>query len=396
MAANDYLGSFAQENVDFITRIVRTASVGQNYWTTMIFTDTSCIAEGAVLIPIAGTEKAKSLVVTANDFSEYTTGLLQGWLTDLFASGNTNECYIIVCDGATSEAKQEAITEAYNLLKAYAYHKTALFAPVPAEGETSTDPLSNLNMDMACAVKLGQLMKPDYGLLSGVLLLPYCSETPQDVESDVAYKAIKDAGVDAFFSAQCGNVMANASLYTLGMALSMTNDSGTCVGNSFDMWATSGIQSSGVGGTTLVRPIRKVLNDAHIQTWKPVGNNTGNVAAEGAVTLNGDVYPAIWIKAYITYMCKVNIAVLITQPNFMRNASNYGAILTIMNEQLSKFVSSGRLRDLVTSAPAFGALPESETEIVIDNAWSATYVDNVRKVTISGTLYIGADVGLAA
>lgn len=396
MALNDYLGSFAQENVDFVTRIVRTASVGQNYWTTMIFTDTSCIAEGAILTPIAGTEKAKSLVVTANDYNEYVTGLLQGWLTDLFASGNTNECYIIICDGATSAEKQEAITEAYNLLKAYAYHKTALFAQAPAEGETDPVALSNLTMDMECAVKLGQLMKPDYGLLSGVLLLPFSSETPENVESDPVYKAVKDAGVDAFMSAQCGNVVTNAALFTLGLALSMTNASGTCVGNSFDMWATSGIQSSGVGGTTLARAIRKVLNDAHIQTWKPVGNNTGNVAAEGAVTLNGDVYPAIWIKAYITYMCKVNIAVLITQPNFMRNSDNYSKILSTMNDELAKFTTSGRLRDLTVSAPAFGDLPSSETEIVIDDAWEATYTDSVRKVTISGTLYIGSDVGLAA
>lgn len=396
MALNDYLGSFAQENVDFVTRIVRTASVGQNYWTTMIFTDTSCIVEGAILTPIAGTEKAKSLIVTANDYNEYVTGLLQGWLTDLFASGNTNECYIIICDGETSAEKQEAITEAYNLLKAYAYHKTALFAPVPAEGETEPVALSNLTMDMDCAIKLGQLMKPDYGLLSGVLLLPFSSETPENVESDPVYKAIKDAGLDAFFSAQCGNVSTNASLYTLGLALSMTNGSGTCVGNNFDMWATSGIQSSGVGGNAMPRALRKVLNDAHIQTWKPVGNNTGNVAAEGAVTLNGDVYPAIWIKAYITYMCKVNIAVLMTQPNFIRDASNYGTILSIMNTQLGRFATSGRLRNLIIHTPSFSELPESETEIIIDDAWEATYTDNVRKVSISGTLYIGADAGLAA
>ena len=37
MDTNDFLGSFAQENVSFSTQIVRTASVGDNYWTAMVF-----------------------------------------------------------------------------------------------------------------------------------------------------------------------------------------------------------------------------------------------------------------------------------------------------------------------------------------------------------------------
>lgn len=391
LTGNDYLGSFAQENVDFVTLIVKTASVGQNYWTTMIFTDKSCIKEGTIMTEISGTTKAKALIVDANTFAEYTSGLLLSWLTDLYSAGNTQDCYLIVCDGETADEKKEAMTEAYNLVKAYAYHKTALFAPE----EAGEEHLTNDTMDMTLAVALGELMVPDYGLLSGVLLLPYSSATPENVESDKAYAAVTEAGVDAFMSAQCGNVTTNAALYTLGLALSITNG-GTRVGNSFDMWATSGIRPSGVGGNLLAKPIRKVLNNARIQTWKPVGNNTGEVAAEGAVTLFGDVYPAIWIKAYITYMCKVNIAVRITRPNTPRNANTYGDIITILSDQLAVFLSNGKLRNIGINAPAFGSLPESETEIIIENAWEATYVDNVRKVTISGTLYIGADAGLAA
>lgn len=393
LTGNDYLGSFAQENVDFVTLIVKTASVGQNYWTTMIFTDKSCIKEGTIMTEISGTTKAKALIVDANTFAEYTSGLLLSWLTDLYSAGNTQDCYLIVCDGETADEKKEAMTEAYNLVKAYAYHKTALFAP--EEGEQDETPLTNDTMDMSLAVALGKLMAPDYGLLSGVLLLPYSSATPENVESDKAYAAVMEAGVDAFMSAQCGNVTTNAALYTLGLALSVTNG-GTRVGNSFDMWSTSGIRPSGVSGTNLAKPYRKVLNDARIQTWKPVGNNTGNVAAEGAVTLFGDVYPAIWIKAYITYMCKVKIAVILTTPNTLRDANTYGDILSVLSEQLGIFLSTGRLRDISVNAPAFGELPESETEIIIENAWEATYVDNVRKVSISGTLYIGADAGFAA
>ena len=52
---------------------------------------------------------------------------------------------------------------------------------------------------------------------------------------------------------------------------------------------------------------------------------------------------------------------------------------------------SGRLSGINISAPAFANLPSADKdEIIIPNAWSATYTDHVRKVQITGSLYIGA------
>ena len=101
---------------------------------------------------------------------------------------------------------------------------------------------------------------------------------------------------------------------------------------------------------------------------------------------------ATWIIAYVTYMTKVAIAELITVPNFLKNQDNYNRLVGIMMSYLGKFGKNGsnRLRDLTSKAPSFEDLPKAAKDvIIIPDAWSATYVDQVREVQITGTLYIG-------
>ena len=101
---------------------------------------------------------------------------------------------------------------------------------------------------------------------------------------------------------------------------------------------------------------------------------------------------ATWIVAYITYMTKVGIAVLITDVDYIKNASNYTTLVGVMVNNLNKFGpdGSGRLSYLAMTPPAFENLPSAAgNEIVIPNAWSATYTDHVRSVKITGSLTIG-------
>ena len=100
----------------------------------------------------------------------------------------------------------------------------------------------------------------------------------------------------------------------------------------------------------------------------------------------------VLILSYITYMVKVNVAQLVTQRNFLKNSANYSKILGVLSSRINQFKGAdGRLENVVVTAPSFSSLPEAAGDtIIVPNAWSATYVDNVRKVTITGTLYIGA------
>lgn len=430
MDTNDFLGSYAQENVLFSTRIVRTARVGDNFYKAMIFVENSRFvnASDAVWVAVPGSSTLKALTVTVSDYADYTSGLLRSWLYDLFCSGFTGDCILVACgdvsandtytpvsnpsgnpqeqgwyvsDGGTgyvltidTEVQSgttyyiksttydttpfiQGMDEAYGLLKAYAYHKT-----VCAGSDEAVNP--------AIAVELATLCAGDKGLLSSAPLFPFTTATPETPTSDPLYNALKNAGVDAFMSAH-QDTTRNASLVSLGIALSTYNGSGTPVGNNMEMTATSMLTSSGPNGTNLTKAVRDALAIINVQTWKPVGDNTGNVAAYGALTLLGDTYGATWIVAYITYMVKVRVAQMLTEGNFLKNAANYSRIIGTMNSVLSMFADSGRLENVITKAPAFINLPESSgDEIVVPDAWEATYISNVRKVTITGTLYIGA------
>ena len=430
MDNNDFLGSYAQENVAFTTRVIRTAKVGDNFYKVMMFVESSRFVTASSIdwVQVPGSSTLKALTVTASDYAEYTTGLLRSWLYDLFCSGFSGDCILIACGDVTSsdvytpvgspsgnpqeqgwyvsdggsgytpttddsvrgsttyyiksttyntEAFVAGMTEAYNSLKACAYHKT-----VCAGGEDEISP--------TVAVELAKLCAGDKGLLSSAPLFPFTTATPEVPTSDKLYNALKEANADAFMSAH-QDTTRNASLVSLGIALAIYNGSGTPVGNNMEMTATSMLTSSGPAGLQLSKSIRDMLAGLNIQTWKPVGDNTGNVAAYGALTLLGDTYAATWIVAYITYMTKVRVAQMLTEGNFLKNAANYARIIGAMNSILSMFADSGRLENIQTTAPAYADLPESSgDEIVVPDAWSATYISNVRKVTITGTLYIGA------
>ena len=353
---------------------------------------------------------------------------MRSWLYDLFCSGFTGDCILVACgdvaandtytpvsnpsgnpqeqgwyvsDGGTgyvlttdtevqggttyyiksttydTSAFIAGMNEAYGLLKAYAYHKT-----VCAGSDDAVNP--------AIATELATLCAGDKGLLSSAPLFPFSTATPETPTSDPLYNALKNGGVDAFMSAH-QDTTRNAALVSLGIALASVNGSGTPVGNNMEMTSTAMLTSSGPNGNNLSKAVRDSLAVINIQTWKPVGDNTGNVAAYGALTLLGDTYGATWIVAYITYMVKVRVAQMLTEGNFLKNAANYSRIIGVMNSILSAFADSGRLENVVTKAPAYIDLPESSgDEIVVPDAWEATYISNVRKVTITGTLYIGS------
>lgn len=389
MDTNDFLGSFAQENVSFTTRVVKTANVGDNFWKAMIFVENDRFVDSTndAWIAVPGSSTIKALTVTVSDYAEYTSGLLRSWLYDLFCNGFTGDCILVACGAKVEEDPATFITsmeEAYDLMKAYAYHKTCCVCAGTNSDVTAIIP--------AVAISLASKCADDKNLLSSAPYFPYSTATPTQPDTDTLYSALKNSGKDAFFSAH-QDATRNAALYSLGLAMSTLNGSGTCIGNSFDMVKSSYITCSGPSGTNLTKSVRTALKNLNIQTFKPVGDNTGSVAAVGASTINGDVVQATWIIAYVTYMTKVAVAQLITTNNFLKNAANYSRIVTLMSSYLANFgpSGSGRLEELSVSAPAFEALPAAEDDqIIIPDAWSAKYVDQVREVQITGTLYIGA------
>ena len=416
---NDFIGSFAQENVSFTTQLIKSSIVGDNFWKVMVFTDNARFLEpGGVWTDIPGSSfevtpmvpgnpgddgvpgtsdnnetadtpavmsgLSQYLVVTADDYGERTKGLLNSWMYDLFCNGFIGECIIVKLP---TEAKDKdktikAMTSAYHVMKPYAYHKT-----VCAGADSITQDFADI-----CSALAG-LCKEDKGLLSAAPYFPYTTATPATPESDLIYKTCFNAGNDAFMACYA-DATRNAALYSLGLVLSVQdNGSGTCVGSSIDMTKSTLIQSSGPSGTQLDKSTRDVLEVKYVQTFKPVGDNSGAVAAIGTNTILGAVMQADWIIAYITYMTKVAIAEAITVVDYIKNAANYANLVGLMANNIKKFgdSGSGRLSGILITAPSFENLPPAAgNEIVIPNAWTATYTDHVRSVKITGSMTIGA------
>lgn len=450
---NDFIGSFADENVEFNVKVVKNVTLGENYWKVMIFleNDRYIDASSELWQEVPGGNGIKAAAVNANDFAEFMKdpgSTLSFWLADLFSNGFSGDCILVACgDSIDTEAISElgisetvatkadlpttgvttgtkygvtadednggketyysatasggdvewtfggvlpsqgnfmlALEEAYNLMKAYAYHKTALAGEVDGV----------LNDDIA--LKLAQLCREDYKLLSGAPYYPFTTVTPGTPSSDPIYNKISSDTnkADAFM---CASQLEghNGALLSLGIALGYYNGSGTPVGNSIDMTSTDTFVPSGPDGTDLGVGVKTALDAANVQYFKYVGDGTNeNVAAQGGKTIRGDIMQAVWIVSYISYMVKCNVAKLITGVhNFLKDGIGYSRIIETMRTEVTKFGPSGsrRLENILITAPAFKDLPPADGDtIVVPDAWSAWYIDQVRQVKINGTLYIG-------
>ena len=380
--ADDFQGSIAQEDVQYITEIVTEVAVGDNYSKLMIFIeqdkyilDDSSFAEVAPGIELAP--------VAASNYALVAQGKLRTWLDDFFAAQQSATVYLVTFTPDLTEAvdwtpaEEALLSTAFELLKARAYWKTILVTV------TATDALIP-----ASAAALAGFCGAD-PLLSSPALLPYSTATPETVASDPIYVAVEAEAAGSSFLVCHYDDERNGSLIALSLALGVTNGSGTSVGNSFDFVSTGVIDASGAAGTELSVATQAILKAANISYFKPIGDTTGRVALIGAKELDGSVVPAGWIVKFCNYVNKVNTAKYITKMNTYRNNNVYQGILLILSTTVNRFTEksgSGRLSNFSVTAPPFTSLPVTGDTIVVPNAWKAKYQDNVREVQVYGQL----------
>jgi len=401
----DFLNSIALEDVSFVTQVVKKSLPGDNFYKLAVYIEGlptadkagiqsgRFIADPSGFAPLTpGEEQVYAAEVTKDTYSSVTTGLLKSWLGDFFASGTIYSAYLIVyASNLVDDPQPEdisaaivALESAYNKTVALAYHKT-----VCAGAATTLLP------DLAVA--LANLCAADRNLLSAAPYLPLSIQDASQYATDPIFSALAAddptfKNSDAFMTAYA-DVSHNGSLFSLGLALSLVNATGTPVGNNIDFWATSLMAPSGPDGTSLSRSVRDVLKAKNIAFFKYVGDGTDDVAAVGVKTLGGIYMQAYWVVNYINYMCKTQVATYITQPNMVRSSSSYSGIINIMRSQINRFGpdGSGRLQRIVITAPPFASLPPAQgDEIIVPQAWSAEYTDQVHSVKVFGNLIISA------
>ena len=374
---SQFKGSIAQVNVNFPIETVITPMAGENYSRAVIFMD---IANAATYLPgVAETAAGDLIELNSNNYGTVTGGKLKAWLVPFFTKATTAKVGIAIFDtdqeGDPDPVPATApLADVYEAKKMYGYFK---FAIEEAAGYN------------ALQVSLSNLCKADplYSVL-------WVGTADADVltKSSALITALNGAASTARVIYNADGTI-NGALAQLGASLATANATGTPVGNSIDMVAFNTIQASGNTDDNgehvdLTATEKAALDDQKIgyQTW--VGDGTENVVTEGSLYLNGDSVGANWVKAYIEYMCKVKTANYITRMNKFRNNQTYQAILLILTDQVRPFLQFGRLDGFTITAPTFENLPQSGDQITVPNAWEATYIDNVREVTVYGTLYI--------
>lgn len=378
---SQFKDSIAQTNVSFPIETVITPMAGENYSRALIFMNV--LNAGTYLPGVAEPAAGDLIELNSNNFGSITGGKLKAWLVPFFKKATAAKVGIAIFDTDTTDTSGgEPVTvpatapleDVYEAKKMYGYFKFAV--------EEATD-YNTLQ------VALSNLCKSDP--LYSVLWIG-TSDADVLTKTSALITALNNASSTARVIYNADSTI-NGALAQLGATLSTANDTGTPVGNSVDMVAFNTIQASGNtdenGEHVDLTPTEKAaLDDQKIgyQTW--VGDGTENVATEGSLYLNGDSVGANWVKAYIEYMCKVKVANYMTRINTFRNNQTYQAILLILTDQVRPFLQFGRLDGFVITAPPFDQLPESGDQITVNNAWEATYIDNVREVTVYGTLYL--------
>jgi len=380
---DDYQGSIAQENVSFSTSIELETVPGDNYYKLMILLGVSQSSESLVTPVTVET----LLEFTPSSFAALTKGLLKDWLTAFFANAGNTKVYVLAfVDQALDVWDETGLISAMAKYESLAYWKGMLYY-------LDTGTIDLTKQGYVAYEALAELQKINSSLTGPVLVNEYDILALTTPAVTISGK-LKLATLDAF-SVYHPEALSAAPVYVqLGLTLGFLNASGTPIGNSMDYVATNSILASGVAGDNLTPTQQTILKNANIGYFKTVGNGTGYVALVGGVSLLGNVLAADWIVEYNDYYNATKVAELITKVNTFKNKQTYSVILSIMSVQLERFADAngmGRLTDLRITAPVFAKLPAAAGDtIIIPNAWTARYVDNVREVQVQGTLVISS------
>ena len=366
-----FKNSVAQTNVQFPIETVIEPIAGENYSRVIIFAPVSKVID---YLPGISSAQAGSLIqVNSANYGTVTGALLKTWLVPFFASAQAAVVGVAIYDDG-SGASENTVAILYEKFKFFAYFKFGI-----AENDAYTALQKSLCNLCAADVLYSRLW-------IGI------SDTAVLTEQAALVTALKDTS-GTYRMIYNPDKKINAALAQLGRTLSTVNKTGTPVGNSIDMVSFATIKASGKddgeGNAENLTPTEKaVLDKQKIGYNTYVGDGTDNVVTEGSLYSDGSSVGAEWIKAYITYMCKVQTANLISRMNSFRNNSTYQAILLILQNIVKGFIDMERLDNFVITAPVFKDLPKGGDTITVPNAWQADYLDGVRIVTVYGTLYI--------
>lgn len=400
---NDFNGSVAQQDVSISTDVVRTATVGGNFYENVLYVTDRFSSFGADT-PVYPVVKKSNYADVLDDYSYFSDAekkIVKGNLDSLFAYGTDVKVYIIpsteianyklygyftyldlewnttdgsITDYSLADSAGDTLT---NAKTAYDKEFTSYLVdmavdPVIVKGSTTTTTAGTFALITA------------YTLDSTVFARP-------------AMVTGSEGSTNAFVDANGDPIGYSPALYQLGKTLGTLNASGTPVGTAFDMTALDfqNVMPTADTNTEVLVGASATFTDyfegVKINYFKPVGNGTMQLTNFGGWTILGNCTSADWIVAYLNFMNRVACATVITSGRALKNSRTYDELLDAVKANIAGQIRNERISDFRMTAPSFRDLPKTNGHTIsIPNAWEGTYVDNVRKVKISGTLTVSA------
>lgn len=180
------------------------------------------------------------------------------------------------------------------------------------------------------------------------------------------------------------------------------NESGTFIGNKLEkirLAGESGVKPMGVpsllnseANENMPLAMAEILDDKNISYLISIADGTLNDSVIlRAKSVTGFPVSATMISKWVDYSTSQTVAKMmsdlgtLTSP-VLRNQRTYQRIQEILINHLQAFARLGRLTDIKLNMPAYAELPASKTDIVVTQGWEATYVYDLEKVQITGTV----------
>jgi hypothetical protein len=442
--AYDYLNSVTQKYIQFVTTAVVVTVPGLNFGKLMIFVAYTDQATYFVSDPGTGTVTE----VTASNYAQVTKGLLKTWLDGFFLSKSVAYVELVTVAATAGIFTTSDLVTQLAAFGERAYFKTAIGSSAAKNIDNNVslarlcvnDPLSQFIYGTSDATilsaganneafqfigsKLTGLSgttnatitltsvtggTPNQGwigaTIQGVNITPGTTITAVSGTTLTLSQAASGSGTQAFSLvfqydvpiAYHPSATLNAALVQLGSALAALNSTGTYVGNKLDFSSISGFSASGTAGANLTPTQAANCYAAGVAFYTSLGDGSGNVMLEGGAAGIGWTTPlsknigAYWVINYVDTVSAQLTTSYLAQAGRFKNNDTYQGVLAILAGQLKLFSDLGRLSTVKITAPPYTQLPAAAGGVItVPQAWSALYNDNLRSVTVYGTLYIAS------
>lgn len=186
-------------------------------------------------------------------------------------------------------------------------------------------------------------------------------------------------------------------------AMSERNETGTFVGNKLAKirLTGNGIKPTGASSifdSSVNENLAKVysgnLDEKNISYLLSIADDSANdamiVRAKG---MTGYPVIATEMSKWIDHTTSIEMAKLIANQStlinpVLRNERTYSRIQERLLANIQTFARIGRITNIILNFPPYSELPTSKTDITVTAGWEATYVDDLEKVVMTGSIVV--------